>query len=85
MTAQVAMWYPCQAFPGVKPLLGEGADATAVGMPMDHRRIGMGDTMLAMPRKDQTVNRLEVDGFLTLSRFRYLQTRLVMSHSPLVC
>ena len=66
MTAQAAMWYPCQAFPGVKPLPGDDADAMAVGMPMDHRRIGMGDTTLTMPRKDQTVSRSEVDGSLTL-------------------
>ena len=65
-TAQVAMWYLCQAFPGAKLLLGGDADATAVGMPMDHRRIGMGDTMLTMRRKDQTVSRSEADGFLTL-------------------
>jgi hypothetical protein len=66
MTAQVAMWCRCQAFPGVKLLLEEDADATAVVMPMDLHRIDTGDTMLALARKDQTANRLEVGGFLTL-------------------
>ena len=63
--APAAMSYLCQVYPGAKPSPGEGGDATAVGMPMDRRRIDMDDTMLPMPRKDQTVNRSEADGSLT--------------------
>lgn len=66
LTAQVAMWFPCQAFPVVKLLLGEDADATAVVMQMDRHHIDMGDTTLALERKAQTVNPSGGDGFLTL-------------------
>ena len=65
-TAQGALWCPCLASPADRPWPVEGADATAVATMMDHRHIDMGEAMILLPRKDQTVNRSGVDGCLTL-------------------